>query len=82
LPFECNLQRYKAVYGAPTKGLKKIVPDVIEEAMTLSAKEPEGVSGETAVSFGAGTVFDGTAESELLSFDKVQMDKTEVPVSR
>merc|ERR1711966_629889 len=42
----------KAVYGASTKGLKKIVPDVIAEARTLSAKEPVGaVEGESAVTF-------------------------------
>ena len=47
----------KAVYGASTKGLKKIMPDVIAEARTLSAKDPVGaVEGESAVTFGAGAV--------------------------
>ena len=66
----------KAVYGASTKGLKKIVPDVIAEARALDAKEPEGVSGESNVSFGAGAVFEDSDEKELAALDPEQMVKT------
>jgi len=66
----------KAVYGASTKGLKKIVPDVIAEAKTLSAKEPVGaVTGESAVAFGAGVVMTDTEEKELEVIDPDQMVK-------
>ena len=60
----------------PTKGLKKIVPDVIAEARALDAKEPEGVSGESNVSFGAGAVFEDSDEKELAALDPEQMVKT------
>jgi 15-cis-phytoene desaturase len=66
----------KAVYGASTKGLKKIVPDVIAEARALDAKEPEGVSGESNVSYGAGAVFEDSDEKELAALDPEQMVKT------
>ena len=66
----------KAVYGASTKGLKKIVPDVIAEARALDAKEPEGVSGESNVSYGAGAVFEDSDEKELAVLDPEQMVKT------
>jgi 15-cis-phytoene desaturase len=66
----------KAVYGASTKGLKKIMPDVIAEARTLSAKEPVGaVEGESAVTFGAGAVMTDTEEKELAVIDPEQMVK-------
>ena len=66
----------KAVYGASTKGLKKIMPDVIAEARTLSAKDPVGaVEGESAVTFGAGAVMTDTEEKELAVIDPEQMVK-------
>ena len=66
----------KAVYGASTKGLKKIMPDVVAEARTLSAKEPVGaVEGESAVAFGAGVVMTETEEKELAVIDPEQMVK-------
>jgi 15-cis-phytoene desaturase len=66
----------KAVYGASTKGLKKIMPDVIAEAKTLSAKEPVGaIDGESAVAYGAGAVMTETEEKELAAIDPDQMVK-------
>ena len=66
----------KAVYGASTKGLKKIMPDVIQEAKTLSAKEPVGaIDGESAVAYGAGAVMTETEEKELAAIDPEQMVK-------
>ena len=68
----------KAVYGAPTKGLKKIMPDVIAEAKGLTEKEPVGASdGESALAFGAGAVMGEAEEKELLIFDPEQMVKLE-----
>ena len=68
----------KAVYGAPTKGLKKIVPDVIEEAKGLKEKEPVGADeGESALVFGAGAVMGEAEEKELLAIDPEQMVKLE-----
>ena len=80
----------KAVYGASTKGLKKIMPDVIAEARTLSAKDPVGaVEGESAVTFGAGAVMTDTEEKELAVIDPEQMvtmdnyvARESIPVSR
>ena len=64
------------MYGASTKGLKKIMPDVIKEAKTLSAKEPVGaVEGESAVAFGAGADMTETEEKELAAIDPEQMVK-------
>jgi len=64
------------VYGASTKGLKKIMPDVIAEAKTLSAKEPVGaIDGESAVAYGAGAVMTETEEKELAAIDPDQMVK-------
>ena len=66
----------KAVYGASTKGLKKIMPDVIAEAKGLKEKEPVGaVEGESAVTFGAGAVMTDVEEKELLVIDPDQMVK-------
>ena len=67
----------KAVYGAPTKGLKKIVPEVIAEARKLQEKEPVGVSGESEVSFGGGCVMEDADEKELAALDPEQMVKLE-----
>ena len=67
----------KAVYGAPTKGLKKIVPDVIAEARKLQEKEPVGVTGESEVSFGGGCVMEDADEKELAVLDPEQMVKLE-----
>jgi 15-cis-phytoene desaturase len=64
----------KAVYGASTKGLKKIMPDVIKEAATLTQKEPVGATeGESALTFGAGAVMTDVEEKELIVIDPEQM---------
>ena len=68
----------KAVYGAPTKGLKKIVDDVVMEAAKLEEKEPVGATeGESALAFGAGTVMAEAEEKELALIDPEQMVKLE-----
>merc|ERR1719478_655033 len=66
----------KAVYGAPTKGLKKIVDDVVMEAAKLEEKEPVGATeGESALAFVAGTVMAEAEEKELALIDPEQMVK-------
>ena len=68
----------KAVYGAPTKGLKKIVDDVVMEAAKLEEKEPVGATeGESALAFGAGAVMAEAEEKELAVIDPEQMVKLE-----
>jgi 15-cis-phytoene desaturase len=68
----------KAVYGAPTKGLKKIVDDVVMEAAKLEEKEPVGATeGESALTFGAGAVMAEAEEKELAVIDPEQMVKLE-----
>jgi 15-cis-phytoene desaturase len=79
----------KAVYGGPTKGIKKIVPDVVKEANALEASEPEGVKGESELSYGAGCVMGEEQEKELMEIDPDQMvtmdnyvARESIPVSR
>jgi 15-cis-phytoene desaturase len=79
----------KAIYGGPTKGIKKIVPDVVKEANAMEAREPEGSKGESELSYGAGCVMGEEQEKELAVFDPEQMvtmdnyvARESIPVSR
>ena len=42
--------------GNPTKGLKVVQPDIIARAAAHEPKDPTGVKGATAISFGGGMV--------------------------
>merc|ERR1719407_431552 len=46
----------KAVYGAPTKGMKPIEPSVIRAAKDYVPKDPVGVGGSSPIAFGGGMV--------------------------
>merc|ERR1719353_1117982 len=65
----------KAVYGAPTAGMKPIEPSVIQAAKAHEAKDPLGCRGDSPIAFGAGMVLEkgGKNEDELREQDAVQL---------
>jgi 15-cis-phytoene desaturase len=67
----------KAVYGAPTKGMKPIEPHVVQAAKAHVAKDPFGVNGNSPIAFGGGMVFNsaqGKGDDELRAQDPVQLE--------
>merc|ERR1719389_1529668 len=64
----------KAVYGAPTKGMKPIQQDIVRAAKDHVAKDPFGVNGNTPIAFGGGMVFNDASNKELREQDAVQLD--------
>merc|ERR1719311_478527 len=64
----------KAVYGAPTKGMKPIQPSVIQAAKSFEPKDPVGVNGSSPIAFGGGMVLGNSGNKELREQDAVQLD--------
>jgi 15-cis-phytoene desaturase len=64
----------KAVYGAPTKGLKPIEADVIRAAKAHVPKDPVGVNGSSPIAFGGGMVLGPEGTDELRAQDPVNLD--------
>jgi 15-cis-phytoene desaturase len=71
----------KAVYGAPTKGMKPIEPSVIRAAKDYVPKDPVGVGGSSPIAFGGGMVLgnDAAGRKELREQDPVQLVGEEQP---
>jgi 15-cis-phytoene desaturase len=63
----------KAVYGAPTKGMKTIMPEIVRAAKDYVPKEPFGVNGNSPIAFGGGMVIDKAGKDELRAQDPVQL---------
>merc|ERR1719161_2342506 len=64
----------KALYGAPTKGMKPIQPDVVSAAKAHVPKDPFGVNGNSPIAFGGGMELDRAGKDELREQDAVQLD--------
>jgi len=60
--------------GNPTKGLKKVQPDIVAAAAAYEPKDPQGVKGEGAIAFGGGAVLSQQGMDYLREFDQAQFD--------
>jgi len=71
----------KALYGAPTKGMKPIEPSVVRAAKDYVPKDPVGVNGSSPIAFGGGMVLgnDSGGRNELREQDPVQLVGEEQP---